>query len=141
MKEGQSRLWEARIEQLRALDTNTRPRPDRAKDTTRDKEFTAHVDRIGQDTKRIEEVAAREIGRLLTRRQMAALKRMLGEPFDLSRLESNNSPAQRALPPDAAPSELEPVPGATSPHPPGTPAPKREKRTRSGPPPQRAESP
>jgi hypothetical protein len=112
MKESESQLWEARIEQLRALETNTRPRHDHERDTTRDKEFTAQIDRIGQVTKRIEEVAAREISRLLTRRQMAAFKRMLGQPFDLSRLESNNSQAQGALPPDAAPSELEPVPAA-----------------------------
>jgi hypothetical protein len=140
MKESQSRLWEARIEQLRARGPESRPRADTKKAKTRDQEFNAQVDRVGQDTKRIEDVAAQVISRLLTRRQMAAFKRMLGEPFDLSRLEPNGTAGQGELPPAEAPAGLEPVPGATTPQPEGATPAKRTKKTRSGSPPQREES-
>ena len=87
------------------------------------------------------EEAIRQIAQVLSRRQKTAFNKMLGDPFDLTRLAPNNTQVQGILPPAGEPAALEPVPPATSPQPPSAPMPKREKRAQNGPPPDQKEGP
>jgi hypothetical protein len=96
----------------------------------------ARVDRLTDALGGVEDRAAQQVLRVLTRRQRAAYQKMLGEPFDLSRLASgrgagagappagavlNLTPASaetqpgRALPDENAPVVLEPIPAGDPP--------------------------
>jgi hypothetical protein len=120
MKTAQDRQWADRIDNAEAPSrvpsrTDARGAASKSADTARpDPIDLAHEEQIStQDT------AVREVAKILTRRQRAAFNRLLGKPFDLTRLRpgsgANSLQPPRSMPPaDDAPSDLQPIDGATS---------------------------
>jgi hypothetical protein len=121
MDESEGRRWQDQLERLGA----TNPGGDRQAGgkgedkSRREKRETSQLDQMGQDSDKVREAAIRQIGRVLTRRQRAAFNQMLGAPFDLTRLGPDSTQGRDERPPAGAPTELEPVPAATGPQPPG----------------------
>jgi Spy/CpxP family protein refolding chaperone len=91
MGEREAQLTAAQAERARALQGDGQLQPDR-------KEVEAQKDQMAQATERIQAEAVRQINRVLTRRQQLAYKKLLGEPFDVSRFEAVGDRAPRATP-------------------------------------------
>jgi hypothetical protein len=79
----------------------------------------AHLEQV-----QIEDAAVRQIRRVLTRGQRNTLTKLMGKPFDLTRLRRGSNAAPGDVPPAESPSELEPVPGSTIQEPGGAEKPK-----------------
>ena len=139
MKDSQSQLWQDQLGRLRAADPGGVPKAAGKKEdkSQREQRETAQLDQMSKDSDTVRAGVIRQIGRVLTRRQRAAFEKMLGEPFDLTRLGPESTSVPGDLPPAGAITELEPVPGVTSPQPTSAPLPKRAKKTRGGAPDQR----
>jgi hypothetical protein len=139
MKATQDQQWTRRREQIDTAgaglakpvttDTKTKVAPQSRPDPVE----LAHLEQV-----QIEDEATRQIARILTRGQRKTLSKLMGKPFDLTRLRPGGT-APGDLPPPEAPSELEPVPGATTAQPPNASPAKRAKKTQRAAPPQSKE--
>jgi hypothetical protein len=140
MKATQDQQWKLHVEQIAAAGAGSAKQmttDNKKKVATQSKPDPvelAHLEQV-----QIEDEAARQIARVLTRGQRKTLSKLMGNPFDLSRLRPGGTAAQGDLPQAETPSELEPIPGATVARPPNAPPAKREKKTQRGAPPQSQE--
>jgi Spy/CpxP family protein refolding chaperone len=87
----QVQLVAAQVERSRARQPGGQLKPDH-------NEVVAQKDQMGKAADRIQAEALRQINRILTRRQQLNFKKLLGEPFDLSRFEAASDRSSTATP-------------------------------------------
>jgi Spy/CpxP family protein refolding chaperone len=109
MRTAQDQQWNSRLESINTAGpaAPALPKADSpgSKDTTQPPD---PVEKAHQEQVQIQDQAVRQIAKVLTRRQRGALNRLMGKPFDLTRLLPGRTQPSRDIPLDA-PEVLEPV--------------------------------
>jgi hypothetical protein len=112
MRGAQEQQWAARLRAIRAAGpaAAARPKTGESRNQIATQPAPDPAELAQQEQVQIEDEGVRQIAQVLTRGQRGALNRLMGKPFDLTRLRPGLAQPPR-VPATDAPEVLEPVPG------------------------------
>jgi hypothetical protein len=108
MRAAQDEQWAARLREINAPAVD-RPKASGPRKQVAPRPAPDPVELAHQEQVQIEDEGVRQIARVLSRRQRSALNRLMGNPFDLTRLQPGLAKPRVALSAADTPDVLEPV--------------------------------